>query len=482
MRRMSGDGQKSPGPERWRQIESVLSAALERTPGERDAFLSEACGDDQELRREVESLLAGEFATSTLLERPLADLLTSASAPIPAQTLLGNYRILEPIGSGGMGQVYRARDERLGRIVAIKILPPSLSADAERRHRFLHEARAASALQHPNIVTFHDLATAEGQDFLVMEYVAGTTLDRVIPNHGLPFSQALSFAIQIADGLEATHSALIVHRDLKPSNIMVTETSQIKLLDFGVAKLVEPARDAPAGPSLTKTGMIVGTAAYMSPEQAEGRKVDARSDIFSFGAVLYEMLTGRRLFQRESAPATLAAVVHDDPPLVSEVVAGTPPEVDRILRSCLRKDPLRRIQHMADVKVALQDLKEDSDSGRLRPPAPISRRQWRWWVLAAGVLLTLIAGGVTWRMTRSTGPPAPPILTRLTNDTGLTTDPALSPDGKLLAFASDRAGADNLDIWVKQVGGSEPIRLTQSVANENEPSFSPDGTSIVYRS
>jgi len=267
--------------------------------------------------------------------------------------MLSHYEILEKLGEGGMGVVWRARDTRLNRIVAIKTLPADKLADEGRKRRFIHEAQAASALNHPNIVTIHEIASEDGTDFLVMEYVDGKTLGQLIPRRGMRLDELLRYAIQTADGLAKAHAAGIVHRDLKPGNIMVTGEGRVKLLDFGLAKLTEPVQ--PDEDSRTRTiqpdtedGAIVGTAAYMSPEQAESKPVDARSDIFSFGAVLYEMATGTRAFQGDSKLSTLSAVLRENPKPPSQIVADVPRELERIIARCLRKDPARRFQAMPD--------------------------------------------------------------------------------------------------------------------------------------
>ena len=285
---------------------------------------------------------------------------------LEAGARLGPYEILSLLGSGGMGEVYRALDPRLGREVAIKVLP-SERMDEERRRRFTQEARAASALNHPNIVTIHDIESADGRDFIVMEYVAGKSLDRLIPRHGMPLGEVLRIAIPIADALARAHGRGIVHRDLKPANVVVGAEGTVKLLDFGLAKVVPwtaspEAETETAERRLTRAGAVSGTTGYMSPEQASGRDVDARTDVFSFGALLYEMATGQRAFAGDSAAATLAAVMREQPKAPSEVAPDVPRDLERVILRCLRKEADRRYQSMVDVKLELEQIKEDSDS------------------------------------------------------------------------------------------------------------------------
>jgi Tol biopolymer transport system component/tRNA A-37 threonylcarbamoyl transferase component Bud32 len=431
------------------------------------------CGDcgtqlifSRDIRPEVTETLQG----------PIKELTTGA-------TFAGRYQIIEELGKGGMGVVYKARDTRLDRFAAIKVLPHEKVSDPERKLRFIQEAKAASSQNHPNIIHIYDIEQAEGIDFITMEYVDGRTLNELIGRKGLKLNEALKYAVQVADALVTAHEAGIVHRDLKPGNVMVTGKGQVKVLDFGLAKLTEtlPAGEADATRTLkpvTEEGRIVGTVAYMSPEQAEGKKVDARSDIFSFGSLLYEMATGRRAFQGETKLSTLSAILHKEPPPLE----GAPPDLEKIITRCLRKDPERRIQHMVDVKLALEDLKEESDSGKLLAAAPRRRQRVSPWAISALAVVVLAAMSVALWVMRRPKPPGAPVLMQLTTDAGLTIDPALSPDGKLLAYASDRSGKGNLDIWVRQIGGGEPIRLTQDLADEREPTFSPDGTMIAFRS
>src|SRR5215471_4229128 len=286
--------------------------------------------------------------------------------------ILGHYRIESKLGEGGMGVVYRAFDTHLERLVAIKVLRPEAQISPERKRRFVLEARAASALNHPNIITIYDIDTAEGVDFIAMEYVDGKTLDRLIPRNGMRLSEILKCSIQISGALARAHGAGIIHRDIKPANVMVVADGHVKVLDFGLAKLTEQIAGDESAPTVTmvegprtEEGAIIGTTAYMSPEQAEGTKLDGRSDIFSFGSVLYEMSTGRRPFHGETKMSTLAAILNTEPPSVYDVAPDTPRDLGKIIARCLRKDPDRRFQHMDDIKVALEELKEESESGNL---------------------------------------------------------------------------------------------------------------------
>jgi serine/threonine protein kinase len=359
-------------PERLREIEDLYHAARECNESQRRALLDQA---DLELREHVESLLALGNLESPI-DRPIASVaakvIMGSGQFAPARSMIGraisHYEIIEKIGEGGMGVVYRARDTHLDRFVAIKVLPPEKLSVLDRKRRFVQEARTASALNHPNIVHIYDIDQQDGVDYISMEYVEGRTLGETTGRQGLKLSEALKYAIQIADGLAGAHAAGIVHRDLKPGNVMVTTEGRVKVLDFGLAKLIETA----AGPEdetdttrqSTALGMVVGTAAYMSPEQAEGKTVDARSDIFSFGSVFYEMLTGRTAFRRDTPSLTLAAILHvEPPPLPAEI----PEEIERFILRCLRKDPARRFQTMADLKVTLEEIKKESESGTLAP-------------------------------------------------------------------------------------------------------------------
>jgi eukaryotic-like serine/threonine-protein kinase len=422
---------------------------------------------------------------------------TLAVCLMPPKTL-SHYEIQEPIGEGGMGVVYRAVDTRLGRPVAVKLLRADGAVSVESRKRFMHEARAASALNHPHIITIYDIGEEHGLDFIAMEYVAGTSLAQTIAQGRPSVDDCLQLAIQIADALAAAHAAGIVHRDLKPANIMVTDKGSVKVLDFGLAKLVEPAdgnsMDQPittgTSPSdshpQTQEGTILGTAAYMSPEQAEGKTADARSDVFSFGAVLYELITGRRAFTGSTKVVTLAAVLTKDPEPMSQVVQGLSPTLEKMIARCLRKGPERRWQSMADLQIALEDLREEGHAPRATPPAVSSlNRRWKRGVAAglAVVATAVLALGAWWQSTRTLPSVTPNrTLTKLTSDLGWTDHPTISLDGKTLAYSSDRSGEGNLDIWIQHIPDGSPVRLTRGPADDTDASFSADGSRIAFQS
>ena len=396
---------------------------------------------------------------------------------------IAHYEILDKLGEGGMGIVYKARDTHLDRLVAIKVLPPDLVADPGRKRRFIQEARAASSLNHPNIITVHDIASVDGVDFMVMEFVAGKTLDQLIGRNGLKFTEGLRYGAEIAAALGAAHAAGIVHRDVKPGNVMVTDTGAVKVLDFGLAKLVDTAATELAttetvGPP-TLEGTIVGTVAYMSPEQAEGKQVDARSDIFSFGLVVYEIFTGRRAFQADSNAATLAAILLQEPKPMSSIRADLRPELEKLVARCIRKDPQRRAQNMADLKLALEELRDESGYGKLVANFPVSERrrpQLFWWAI------TTIAVAVTalilafWPIPA----PEPTKLIPFATDLEVQTMPRWSPKGDRIAYVG--AVDSILQVFTKSLGYSVPTQITHDKRGCLNPMWSADGTRIYYLS
>ena len=408
--------------------------------------------------------------------------------PLQAGTRLGAYEVLSLIGAGGMGEVYRARDTRLGREVAIKVLPADLVSDADRRRRFVQEAQAASALNHPHIITIYEIESTDGNDFIVMEYVRGKSLDALIPRQGMRLNEALRIAIAVADALVTAHARGIVHRDLKPANVIVGADGTVKVLDFGLAKLIGDA-DTPEedSPTLTSQGLasapgtIAGTAAYMAPEQATGGTIDARSDIFSFGAMLYEMVTGSRAFPGSSTAETLGAVIHAQPRPPSAVVVAIPGDLEKVILRCLRKDPQRRYQHIDDVKVALEDVKEESESG-VTAPASVARRQRRGSIAALVAAALVIVGVTAWLLLSQRPSPglAPMRPVALTSLTGAEFFPTFSPDGEQVAFSWNGTKQDNWDVYVTLVGSSDVRRLTSDPGEDARPAWSRDGRQIAF--
>jgi len=401
-------------------------------------------------------------------------------------TRLGRYEIVDLIGVGGMGEVYRARDLRLRREVALKVLHPGPAADAAR---LLREARVVSTLTDPHIVTVHDVDESDGIAFVAMELVDGVPLTRRVVPGGLPVDELLRLGIDVAAGLARAHAAGVVHRDLKPANVIVTATGTAKILDFGLATVVEGrGGETSTFAALSGPGVIAGTAAYMSPEQAEGRTVDARSDVFAFGVLLFELATGRRPFERDAAVATLAAILRDPAPPLADLRPDLPPALVHLVERCLRKEPDRRFHAIADVRVALEDLRDDLARGTTSIPGTVPHDRRGPWIVAAaalvvaGAMAATAAGAAGWWRAAAPPPLAGLDLTQLTFDAGYSGTPALSADGTLLAFASDRAGADNLDIWVQPVAGGAAIQVTRDEADERMPVFSPDGGRVVFRS
>ncbi len=404
---------------------------------------------------------------------------------------LGPYEILAPLGAGGMGEVYRARDARLKRDVAIKVLPAAFASDIERLRRFEQEAQAASALNHPNILSIYDLGTHDGAPYIVSELLEGETLRSRLAGGAFSPRRAIAHALQLAQGLAAAHEKGIVHRDLKPENLFVTADGRVKILDFGLAKLTQPEAPAESQTNLptvtpgTEPGIVLGTLGYMSPEQVRGKPADARSDLFSFGAILYEMLSGRRAFRGDTAADTMSAILTKDPPDLSETDRKIPEGVERIVDHCLEKSPEGRFQSARDVAFDLEALLQTPlTSG----PRVAAATPWRTIAVRWALWLALPLAVLAFWLGRRTSSPALPAASlrpvefrQLTFEPGQEDFPALSPDGGSFLYVSSAAG--NQDIYLQRVGGQNPINLTKdSPVADTQPVFSPDGGLIAFRS
>jgi serine/threonine protein kinase/Tol biopolymer transport system component len=485
------------GSERWRQVTEIFHAALASDPARRAAFLAAACGDDAVLRAEVEVLVAAYHEAGPFGETPVF----VPALSLEAGSSIGSYRIEELLGAGGMGEVYRARDATLERDVAIKVLPQPFTSDSERVARLLREARLLAALSHPNIAAIYGVVEADAHRGLVLEYVEGPTLADRLRSDGIPLPEALSIARQIADALDAAHGKGIIHRDLKPANIKAAPGGIVKVLDFGLAKIGAdnggPSADVSQSPRVTvgstRAGVILGTAAYMSPEQARGKPVDKRTDIWSFGCVLYEMLTGRMVFCEETVSDTIASILTREPDWAA-VPETTPLGVRRMLQRCLERDPQQRLRDIGDVKHELDhavvDLRAPTVASRAvatpahRPPAA-----QRWSFAAAGLaLIVLVSVGAAFLFVRQTTPPPPaaepPLQLTDFNDSAI--HPAVSPDGRMVtfirggSFATSAGGRTDVQIYVKILPTGEPVQLTRDPYQKEQPVFSPDGSRIIY--
>jgi eukaryotic-like serine/threonine-protein kinase len=405
-------------------------------------------------------------------------------------TRFGTYEILAPLGAGGMGEVYRARDTRLKRDVAIKVLQGAWVDTGDRLARFEREAELLAALNHPNIAAIYGIEESAGTTALVLELVEGPTLADRLVTGPVPLSAALAISRQIIDALDAAHEKGIVHRDLKPANIKVRQDGTVKVLDFGLAKALE-SDAAPQGvtmsptmtsPAVTSMGVVLGTAAYMSPEQARGQFVDKRSDVWAFGCVLYEMLTGRSVFARATVADTVAVILEREPDW-SALPAATPTSLRRLLRRCLDKHRNQRLRDIADARHALDDIEDDAS----RVTSSFPRTQWP--RLLAGAAIVASVAAIAAVLASRGASPAPattstsgPQFTRVTADAAFSTEPALSRDGTLVVYASGRDGMGQLDLWLQRTSGGQPVRLTSDTADDRQPDFSPDGSLIAFRS
>jgi serine/threonine protein kinase len=523
-------------PERLHEVERLYHAALEREPAERAEFLAEACAGDEELHREVASLLVYDDQPATLLNAPALQWAAQELPPSEAEaqpTQIGVYQLLAPLGKGGMGEVYLALDTRLKRKVAVKLLPAQFTHDRERVRRFEQEAYAASALNHPNIITVHDIGEHEQRHYLVTEYVEGQTLrQRLATAEREPLTTTIGIFVQIAEALATAHEAGIIHRDIKPENVMVRKDGIVKVLDFGLAKLLrdegggmrdESEKETLTHPSSlishpsTMPGIVMGTPRYMSPEQARGEKVDARTDIFSLGVMLYEMVARRVPFEGATMSDVIAAILREEPPPLAEYAPGAPDELERIVAQALRKNREERYQDIKELLRDLKALKQELElAAKLRELHPTERmakenhtdfataevvsaqtaknatqitapnqRRKRGAIALTGVIVAALACTGYWLfrkqpvMNSNTPPPAPKSKP-FTSYPGLEQSPHFSPDGNQLAFAWGGEKNENFDIYVKLIDAETPLRLTTSPAREDSPVWFPDGRSLAF--
>lgn len=535
-------------PEKWQQVKEIFQSAIELAPEKREAFLDAACAGDDSLRREVESLIRSHEEEGSFIDSPAyevaAELLTEDEGRSLVGEFVGPYKIVSLLGRGGMGEVYLAEDKRLGRRVAVKLLPIEFTRDVDRLRRFEREARAASALNHPNILTIYEVGRVGANHYIATEFIEGETLRASLRREEVSVNEALGVALQIASALSAAHKAGIIHRDIKPENVMLREDGLVKVLDFGLAKLAERQAiasnsEAPTRMQInTSPGMIVGTANYMSPEQARGREVDERTDIFSLGAVLYEMIAGRVAFDGETQSDVIASILKTEPTPLSRLLPDVPPELARIVTKALRKDRDERYQNVRDMLLDLKSLKEElefqarleqsaapearsrqADSAQVDNQAnktvvaraavsteeiketgitsSISsmqsfmkgRARWPIFALVALVVLAMSFGLYKFYVrtqqrnsqsnTGAAQAPSVANIARVTAWSGLDTQPTLSPDGNSVAYSSDHNGS--FEIYIKQLtpGGRE-IQLTNDGEQNFQPAWSPDGKLIAY--
>jgi serine/threonine protein kinase len=464
-------------PERWAKVKQIFHLALEQPARRRQSVVAEQCGGDHDLRQQVCSLLESheEAERDSRLESP-----GHAAAHEPVERI-GPYVLEERIGYGGMGEVYRALDTRLQRAVALKILLPEFRGNAEFVQRFHREARAISALDHPNICRLYDIGDHQGRPYLTMELIEGQTLRQRIEQGPIPVAETLHIGMQVASALTEAHSRGFLHRDIKPGNIFVTASGQVKVVDFGLAKCFTGSSDISI--SLTNSRTIPGTPSYMSPEQALAENLDVRSDIFSLGAVLYEMVTQRPPFRGGSPAHVLDQVLHAAPPLPSALNPRISSDLDQILLRALAKRREDRFGSAAQLQDELSRLLKPVPEALPEVPAPMPKRVRRWWLAAVGAILLAVVTGVLLipKSGRSSAKHTPSRQVPFDVKPGPKDMPALSPSGDRIVYAAPSGDGQAFDIYVKLLGVGVPLQITHTDAHEMNPVFSPDGQYIAFQ-
>lgn len=488
--------------ERWAKIDRLFDEAMERPPHNRADFLANACKGDEPLRREVESLLDAHSQSASFLDTLALDVAARQLAGDRQESLVGKqfgaYQVISVLGIGGMGEVYLARDERLQRRLALKLLPPHFTRESERVRRFEREARVASSLNHPNIITIYDIGELASTYFIAAEYVEGRTLRQLIERGPLRPKDAIAICVQIADALDAAHEAGLVHRDIKPENVIVRPDGYVKVLDFGLVKLMEPGlaeqQPDPRDPHKTSPGTVLGTVAYMSPEQAAGMEVDRRSDIFSLGVLMYELLTGGVPFKGVSTASVLDAITHYQPAPLATLNKSVNAEMQRIVNRALEKDRDLRYQTAADLRAELKGVQRELDSATRQSgdvTAELQAAKAPAWMTARATLVAmmglwlLVVVAIVWMLTREQpAAPSPWLAARSIQVTDFPQEefsPSLSPDGNTIVYA--RRNGTDWDIFTQRIGGFNAQNLTAShVGDDTQPAFSPDGAYIAFRS
>jgi eukaryotic-like serine/threonine-protein kinase len=502
-------------PERLKKVEEIYHAVLELPPERRQTFLRESCADDAALRRELDSLLSFENTFDSRLDNPPKSLAEEVFSLPNSSEIIGSqinqYKILSLLGAGGMGAVYLAQDTTLERKVALKLLPGEFAEDKIRLNRFFQEAKSASALNHPNILTVHEIGKFDRQHFIITEYINGRTLKHHLAEEKPALPKILEIVAQMASAFSAAHEAGIIHRDIKPDNVMVRNDGIVKVLDFGIAKLTDASASTEIDTeaqtlvraAMTTPGMIIGTPQYMSPEQARGQKIDVRSDIFSFGVVLYELLSGQAPFTGATNMDIIGSILKDEPTPLSKHLPEVSSDLERLVGKALRKDRDERYQHIKDLLIDLNDVRKTldfdtkpihrTDSNGAQPTAETGSGfgAGRRFSLFRFAVFILIAGGIAgalWRWLPSTPATltnqieAPlksaEIISWASTPGEFYTSGSFSPDGKTIAFASTKAGGQN--IWIKQASAGEAIQITKDEFTNEQPIWSPGGEEIAF--